>query len=91
MIDAGVPEDAVGEAVLQTADVGGRKISYAGAGQDGDVILLVHGYGGDRNSWLFLQEPLAARYRVYALDLPGHGTSAKDVGANAASACWPTP
>ena len=44
------------------------------------MILLVHGYGGDRNSWLFLQEPLAAKYRVYALDLPGHGTSAKDVG-----------
>ena len=68
------------------------------------MVLLVHGYGGDRNSWLFLQEPLAARYRVYALDLPGHGTSAKDVGAGrvalpvprarlaeAPSACWPTP
>jgi pyruvate dehydrogenase E2 component (dihydrolipoamide acetyltransferase) len=80
MIEAGVPDDAAGAPELQTADVGGRKISYAGAGQDGDVILLVHGYGGDRNSWLFLQEPLAARYRVYALDLPGHGTSAKDVG-----------
>jgi len=85
VIDAGVPEDAAGEAVLQTADVGGRKISYAGAGQDGDVVLLVHGYGGDRNSWLFLQEPLAARYRVYALDLPGHGTSAKDVGEGSLS------
>jgi pyruvate dehydrogenase E2 component (dihydrolipoamide acetyltransferase) len=80
VIDAGVPDDAGGGAELQTADVGGRKISYAGAGVDGDVILLVHGYGGDRNSWLFLQEPLAARHRVYALDLPGHGTSAKDVG-----------
>ena len=81
VIDAGVPEDAAGEAVLETAEVGGRKISFAGAGQEGDVVLLVHGYGGDRNSWLFLQEPMAARYRVYALDLPGHGTSAKDVGA----------
>ena len=90
VIDAGVPDDAVGAPELQTADVGGRKISYAGAGpetpespksQDGEVVLLVHGYGGDRNSWLFLQEPLAARHRVYALDLPGHGTSAKDVGA----------
>jgi pyruvate dehydrogenase E2 component (dihydrolipoamide acetyltransferase) len=85
LIDAGVPEDAAGAAVLQTADVGGRKISYAGAGQDGDVVLLVHGYGGDRNSWLFLQEPLAARYQVYALDLPGHGTSAKDVGEGSLS------
>jgi pyruvate dehydrogenase E2 component (dihydrolipoamide acetyltransferase) len=80
VIDAGVPDDAAGGPDLQTADVGGRKVSFAGAGEDGDVILLVHGYGGDRNSWLFLQEPLAARYRVYALDLPGHGASAKDVG-----------
>ncbi len=80
VIDAGVPDDAAGGPDLQAADVGGRKISFAGAGETGDVILLVHGYGGDRNSWLFLQEPLAARYRVYALDLPGHGASAKDVG-----------
>ncbi len=82
VIDAGVPEDAGGPQV-RTADVGGRAISYAGAAPEspaGDVVLLIHGYGGDRNSWLFLQEPLAARYRVYALDLPGHGTSAKDVG-----------
>ena len=83
VIDAGVPDDAGGVPEVQTADVGGRKISYAGAGTEGDVILLVHGYGGDRNSWLFLQEPLAARHRVYALDLPGHGTSAKDVGDGA--------
>jgi len=80
VIDAGVPEDAAGTPELQTADVAGRKISFAGAGQDGDVVLLVHGFGGDRNSWLFIQEPLAARYRVYAVDLPGHGASAKDVG-----------
>jgi pyruvate dehydrogenase E2 component (dihydrolipoamide acetyltransferase) len=80
VIDAGVPDEAAGAPEVQTAEVGGRKIRYAGAGQDGDVVLLVHGYGGDRNSWLFLHEPLAARYRVYALDLPGHGTSSKDVG-----------
>jgi len=80
VIDAGVPDEAAGQPVVETAEVGGRKIRYAGSGQQGDVVLLVHGFGGDRNSWLFLQEPLAARYRVYALDLPGHGTSAKDVG-----------
>jgi pyruvate dehydrogenase E2 component (dihydrolipoamide acetyltransferase) len=85
VIDAGLPAaDSEGPAA-ETVEVGGRKVSYAGAGSSGssgDVVLLVHGYGGDRNSWLFLQEPLAAatRCRVYALDLPGHGTSAKDVG-----------
>jgi pyruvate dehydrogenase E2 component (dihydrolipoamide acetyltransferase) len=40
----------------------------------------VHGFGGDKNSWLFVQEPLARTHTVYALDLPGHGESAKDVG-----------
>ncbi len=84
VIEAGVPQDAASGAEVAAVDVGGRKVSYAGAGQDGDVVLLVHGFGGDRNSWLFLQEPLAARYRVYALDLPGHGTSAKDVGDGSA-------
>ena len=80
VIDAGLPEDDGAGPVVETVEAGGRKVSYAGAGDSGDVVLLVHGYGGDRNSWLFLQEPLAARHRVYALDLPGHGTSAKDVG-----------
>jgi pyruvate dehydrogenase E2 component (dihydrolipoamide acetyltransferase) len=92
VIDAGVPDDAGGGPEVQTADVGGRKISYAGAApesQDSDVVLLIHGYGGDRNSWLFLQEPLAARYRVYALDLPGHGTSTKDVGDSQAGPAGP--
>ena len=80
VIDAGLPEDDGAGPVVETVEAGGRKVSYAGAGDSGDVVLLVHGYGGDRNSWLFLQEPLAGRHRVYALDLPGHGTSAKDVG-----------
>ena len=44
-------------------------------------MLLVHGFGGDKNSWLFVQEPLAEdRATVHALDLPGHGASDKDVG-----------
>jgi pyruvate dehydrogenase E2 component (dihydrolipoamide acetyltransferase) len=84
VIDAGVPDEAGGLPAVETADVGGRKIRYVGVGQEGEVVLLVHGYGGDRNSWLFLQEPLAARHRVYALDLPGHGTSSKDVGDGSA-------
>ena len=80
VIDAGVPDEAAGSPAVETATIDGRRISYVGTGQGGDVVLLIHGYGGDRNSWLFLQEPLAARHRVYALDLPGHGTSSKDVG-----------
>jgi pyruvate dehydrogenase E2 component (dihydrolipoamide acetyltransferase) len=67
----------------QLVEVGGRTISYLSLGPtDADVpVVLVHGYGGDKNSWLFVQQPLAEQeQRAIALDLPGHGASGKDVG-----------
>jgi len=61
--------------------VGGRTLRYLRRGQGSDVVILVHGFGGDLNNWLFNHEALAAGRTVYALDLPGHGESSKDVGA----------
>ena len=43
-------------------------------------MLLLHGFGGDLNSWLFAAPALAEGRTVYALELPGHGGSSKDVG-----------
>jgi pimeloyl-ACP methyl ester carboxylesterase len=43
------------------------------AGQGGPAILLIHGFGADRLSWLANQQALAAAGIVFALDLPGHG------------------
>ncbi|MBI1915514.1 MAG: acetoin dehydrogenase dihydrolipoyllysine-residue acetyltransferase subunit [Planctomycetes bacterium] len=60
--------------------VGGRTLRYLRRGQGSDVVILVHGFGGDLNNWLFNHEALAAARTVYALDLPGHGESSKDVG-----------
>ena len=60
-------------------EVGGRTVSYLSLGE-GDPVVLVHGFGGDKNSWLFVQQPLAETHTVIALDLPGHGASDKDVG-----------
>jgi pyruvate dehydrogenase E2 component (dihydrolipoamide acetyltransferase) len=80
-IEAGELVEPPGPA-LSTTEVGGRTISYATVGEgDGDPVVLVHGYGGDLNSWLFVQIPLAERRPVHALDLPGHGGSVKDIGA----------
>lgn len=62
-------------------DVGGRRIRYLRRGAGGDPVLLVHGFGGDLGTWLFNHEALAEERAVYALDLPGHGESTKDVGA----------
>jgi pyruvate dehydrogenase E2 component (dihydrolipoamide acetyltransferase) len=81
-LESGAIEDDSGPKV-HTAEVDGQKLSYAvlGDAESGnDPVVFVHGYGGDKNSWLFVQEPIAADRVTYALDLPGHGASSKDVG-----------
>ncbi len=66
----------------QTVEVGGRGIRYleSGSGNAGDPVVLIHGFGGDLNTWMFTQPALSETHRVIALDLPGHGGSAKDAG-----------
>lgn len=61
---------------------GGRKMRYLKLGSaDGPPVVFIHGYGGDLNNWLFNQEATAEKHTTYAVDLPGHGGSTKDVGA----------
>ncbi len=43
--------------------------------------MFLHGFGGDLNNWQFNQEALADDRATYALDLPGHGGSSKDMGS----------
>ena len=43
--------------------------------QGGVPLMLLHGFGGDLNNWLFNIDALAAKHSVIALDLPGHGQS----------------
>ena len=65
----------------QTIEAAGRTINYLESGNaEGPPLVLVHGFGGDLNNWLFNQPALSESHRVIALDLPGHGRSAKDVG-----------
>jgi pyruvate dehydrogenase E2 component (dihydrolipoamide acetyltransferase) len=66
----------------QTIDAGGRRIRYLALGEgEGVPIVLIHGFGGDLNNWQFNQEALAAGRPTYAIDLPGHGGSSKELGA----------
>ncbi len=64
----------------QKIEVKGHKLRYLKRGEGGEPMVLIHGFGGDLNNWLFNHEALAADREVYALDLPGHGESSKDVG-----------
>lgn len=61
----------------QMIQVAGKRVRYLVMGDGGDALLLLHGFGGDLNNWLFNQEPLAQDRSVYAIDLPGHGESDK--------------
>ena len=62
------------------AETPAGRLRYAERGGEGDAIVLVHGFGGDLDNWLFNIDALAASGRVYALDLPGHGQSVKSAG-----------
>lgn len=55
------------------------RIGRAGSG-DAKPIMLIHGYAGDLNNWLFNIPAFVGRGPVIAIDLPGHGGSSKDVG-----------
>ncbi|VAW11776.1 Dihydrolipoamide acetyltransferase component (E2) of acetoin dehydrogenase complex [hydrothermal vent metagenome] len=61
------------------AETPAGRLRYAVRGDSGPVIVLIHGFGGDLDNWLFNIDALARNATVYALDLPGHGQSVKSV------------
>lgn len=71
--------DADGGAGYEFVELPQGRIRYARRGGGPDV-LLIHGFGGDLDNWLFNIDALAEGATVHALDLPGHGQSVKAVG-----------
>jgi pyruvate dehydrogenase E2 component (dihydrolipoamide acetyltransferase) len=64
----------------ETVTVGAGTLRFIRHGEGGEPLVLLHGFGGDLNNWMFNTEPLAAGRAVFAVDLPGHGGSVKQVG-----------
>src|SRR5437870_13363480 len=60
--------------------VEGLRVFAITLGQGPDVVLL-HGNPASTYSWRKVLEPLAARHRVHAIDLPGYGFSDKPADA----------
>ena len=73
-------DQTAGAPPSQTVEVGGQPIRYLAQGEEGPTVLMIHGFGGDLNAWMFNQPALAEGRRVIAVDLPGHGGSTKQVG-----------
>jgi pyruvate dehydrogenase E2 component (dihydrolipoamide acetyltransferase) len=59
------------------AETPAGSLRYAKRGDGAETIILIHGFGGDLDNWLFNIDALAEKATVYALDLPGHGQSSK--------------
>lgn len=71
---SGIPQD-------RTLQIGKIKTRYWSGGNQGAAVILLHGIGCHVEDWLPNFEALAARYRVFALDLPGHGRTDKPADA----------
>ena len=81
-------EDSAAASPTEMFEMDDLRINYLDMGEDDDdeAVVLIHGFGGDMNSWLFNQTALAENHRVLALDLPGHGQSSREVGDGSLSA-----
>ena len=66
---------------LERISTGRTKISALIAGPErAEPLVLIHGLGATKSSWLPIVPDLARRYRVIAVDVPGFGASSKPMG-----------
>ncbi|VAV93709.1 Dihydrolipoamide acetyltransferase component (E2) of acetoin dehydrogenase complex [hydrothermal vent metagenome] len=75
--DAGAAD--INHITLGDMDISYRDISPVDLTPGSIPVVLIHGFGGDSNNWLFNQGKIGETHRVIALDLPGHGLSTKKI------------
>lgn len=73
--------DDPGRLSFHTVRPHGRRLSVLEAGT-GDPLVMLHGLGGTKASFLPTVAALSDRYRTIAVDLPGFGDSGKPLGAS---------
>ncbi|MBS8240295.1 alpha/beta fold hydrolase [Marinobacter lipolyticus] len=63
------------------ATVAGMDIAYLRNEETvaGDTIVMIHGFGANKDNWTRLARELTESFNVYAIDLPGHGDSSKEL------------
>ena len=67
------------EARYRFVELSFGRVRYATCGSGPETVVLVHGFGGELDNWLFNIDALGEAATVYALDLPGHGQSVKTI------------
>lgn len=70
--------------VEKRASVPGFELAYleGAAASDGEALVLIHGFGANKDNFTRVSAPLAKQYRVLIPDLPGFGESSKPAEAS---------
>ncbi len=74
----GMRKDA--ELTIKSVNIPDFKIVYLEGGT-GEPIIMLHGFGGDKDNWLRFAKYFTPGYRVIIPDLPGFGESSKPENA----------
>ncbi len=61
---------------VKQIDAGGWPTPYLEGGE-GETVLLIHGFGGDKDNFTRFAKYLTPKYRVLSPDLPGFGENAR--------------
>jgi pyruvate dehydrogenase E2 component (dihydrolipoamide acetyltransferase) len=79
IVESPTDADTEGAAAERKLVRDGRELVFKAAGLNNVAtpVVLIHGFGGDSDNWLFNLDELARSRPVYAVDLPGHGKSTK--------------
>jgi abhydrolase domain-containing protein 6 len=65
--------------VLKTIRIHGHPTTYLERKGEGDTILLIHGFAGNKDEWISFVRYLPKAYRILAVNLSGHGDSIHDM------------
>lgn len=63
-------------------EIEGLRIVYLDSGSPAEPLVLVHGFGADKDNWPRVARHFGDRYRVIAPDLPGFGESSAPMDAD---------
>jgi len=66
---------------VRYCDVDGHRIPYL-VGGDGPPLVLLHGFGADKDHWSVVGRYLTDHFKVYAPDLPGFGEADRKAEAS---------
>jgi pimeloyl-ACP methyl ester carboxylesterase len=75
-------ERAIANLERKEIQAGGLRFVYLDSGGKGEPLVLVHGFGGDKDNWTRMARHLTPHYRVMIPDLPGYGESSSPPDAD---------